>query len=251
MNRKTVFIVLVLFSLISTSCASGAEKPYPIAVKPGVSVLAIQKFARSEILTTSANGLEMSAANFRVEDNVLKVDVCYQKPNNENWLVFDTAIQVGETKVSVNGASGLEETSSMEDGRRQIYTFANRADELPGQIQYVEYDGLPDYRCDTLDFRIGSSLDLSHFELVIKTLMLDRHDGEECTKYRDTVQGILDAKGLGIRMDCVMQEYGSFQTIAEKPDSMSQEEAEQLVSDAFREAFMINGPWVFTVTIEQ
>ena len=249
MNKKLVTLITLLgFALVACVLNGLQSVPTPT---PGVSATAMQKFAHTEILTVSTNGLEMSAANFRMEENVLKVDVCYQKPNNENWLVFNTAIQVGETKVSADGASGLEETSSMEDGRRQIYTFANRADGLSGQIQYVKHDGLPDYRCDTLDFRVDSSLDLSYFELVIKTLMLDRHDGEECTRYRDMVQSILDAKGLGIRMDCVMQEYGSFQTISEKPDSMSQEEAEQLVSDAVREAFMINGPWVFTVTLEQ
>jgi hypothetical protein len=47
------------------------------------------------------------------------------------------------------------------------------------------------------------------------------------------------------------QEYGSVQTIAEKPVAMSQEEAEQLVRSARREAFMLNGPWIFTGTISQ
>jgi len=225
--------------------------PYPTAVLPGVSVMAIQKFADSGIQTTSANGIEISAANFRVEDKILKVDVCFQKPSNENWLIFDAAIQIGEAKITLDGGSGIEETTTLDNGQRKIFTFANRTAGISGQEQTVIHDGMPDYRCDTLDFQVDSSLKLSQFDLVINSIMLDRNEGGECTTYRDRVQSILDAQGLGIRIDCVMQDYGSFQTIAEKPASMSQEEAERLVRNARREAFMLHGPWIFQGTISQ
>lgn len=227
------------------------DTPYPTAIAPGVSVLAIQRFTTSEILTAFANGIEISATNFRIEDKTLKVDICFQKPNNDNWLVFDASIQVGETQIPLDGGRGIEETNTLNNGQRYIFTFADQTNGIPGQEQTVMHDGLPDYRCDALDFQLDTSLNLSKFNLVIKSLLLDRNEGEECTTYRDKVQSILDAKKLGIRLDCVMQEYGSFQSIAEKPASMSQEEAEQFVREAFREAFTLTGPWIFAAEIKQ
>ncbi len=225
--------------------------PYPTSV-PGVSAFALQKFARSNVLTTSAHGIEMSVANFRAEDDVLKVDVCFQKPSNENWLILDASIQSGNIRITIDGGQALEETSTLDDGTKQIYTFANRAAGIPGQIRIVSaQDGLPHYRCDTIKFHFDSGLNLSHFNLVIRTLILSANEGDECTSRREMVQSILDSKGLGIRIDCVKQEYGSFRSIAEKPASMSQEEAEKLVTEAFKESFMITGPWIFVGTVEQ
>lgn len=74
--------------------------PYPTAILPGVSIRAMQKFADSGILTAATNGIEMSTANYRVEKEMLKVDVCYQKPNNEEWLIYDASIQILEFRVA-------------------------------------------------------------------------------------------------------------------------------------------------------
>lgn len=55
--------------------------PFPTAISR-VSALAIQKYAQgSKIVTRQKFGFDISAANFRYENEEIKVDVCFQLPS--------------------------------------------------------------------------------------------------------------------------------------------------------------------------
>jgi hypothetical protein len=70
-----------------------------------------------------------------------------------------------------------------------------------------------------------------------------------CTIYMPKIQQILNERGIAIVLGCTNVDGVETMQIASKPDSMSQEEAEQLVySDEF---FTITGPWEFTFNLTQ
>jgi hypothetical protein len=63
------------------------------------------------------------------------------------------------------------------------------------------------------------------------------------------IQQSLQERGIAITLDCPVVDGSATMQITSKPDSMSQDEAEQLVfSDEF---YTVKGPWTFPVTFEQ
>lgn len=223
---------------------------YPTSL-PGISVRALQKYALSEILTVSAGGIEMSAANFRLENNEFKVDLCFQSPNKYDWI-HDAFIQIGDEKITPYGGTTFERTETLGNGQKRITTYLGDPPQLEWNI--VSSDGLPDYRCDTLAFRLDATPITARVTLQVIKIMTTPNEGEGCAEYRDMVQSILNDRSAGIKVDCSQNnfEFGARTRflIIEKPSTMSQDEAEQIISDILQEFFTINGPWIFVGTIE-
>jgi hypothetical protein len=70
-----------------------------------------------------------------------------------------------------------------------------------------------------------------------------------CNIYMPKIQQALDERGIAISLNCA--DVNGIQTmmIASKPDTMSQDEAEQIVySDEF---YTVKGPWSFTFNLGQ
>jgi hypothetical protein len=220
--------------------------PYATSM-PSVSVHVLQNYAKSEILTSSAHGFEVSAANFRVENNEIKADVCHQNPNNREWTIGEAFIQSGAEKIYITAADGLELASTSLDGQRQIHRF--REDGIHVEYGLTTGTGEDNYRCDTLIFRLSPGFIVSHIKLTIEYIRGNLYEGEWCYENREAVQSILDAKGAHIKIDCSKND-GSGQSsskfiVVEKSNAVSQEEAMKQVTDAFSESLIIKGPWVF------
>jgi hypothetical protein len=63
------------------------------------------------------------------------------------------------------------------------------------------------------------------------------------------IQQTLTERGIAIALDCVDSNGVEVMQILSKPDTMSQEEAEQIVySDEF---YTVRGPWSFTFNLGQ
>jgi hypothetical protein len=86
--------------------------------------------------------------------------------------------------------------------------------------------------------------------LTIQSLQTSAPEGHGCETYFENVQSILDVENTGIQLDCVKQEGGEVTSIAEKPASMSDEEAQRLWNEAIHKVTTIDGPWVFEGKIE-
>jgi hypothetical protein len=250
MNTKLLALILALSLAVAACTTQGpAADPSPT---PGVATLALQKYAHSEIQTVSTNGIEMSAANFRLENNEIKVDICFQQPNNYDW-VSDASIQIRNETIRPYGGSTFERTETLEDGQKRITTYLGN----PPQLEWstMPSDGQPDYRCDTLAFRLGSNPPPKHFTLQVAAIITTPNEGEGCAEYREMVQSLLNARSAEIKVDCSQNdfEFGARTRfiIVDKPASMSQEQAEQFVSNVFLESFTIKGPWIFEGTISQ
>ncbi len=264
----TGFAVVIMAAAVFASANEGAKSesaasarelyrtlptptPYPTSL-PGFTSQVMEKYARSEVITQTVNGVEMSAANFRLENNALKVEVCFQTPNNNDWF-SNASIQIGNEEIPADEMTIFEIAETLGNGQKQIIT--NQGD--PPQLDWrtVPSNGQPDYRCDTLGFRLSSMPLPSDVTLIIKSIVSTPREGDGCAEHREVVQSLLDAKAARIRIDCAQNdfEFGARTryVIVEKPSSISQDEAMQLISNILRELFTINGPWVFAGTIEQ
>ncbi len=218
--------------------------PYPTAVA-GVTGQAMQKFARSEIVTDLNNGVEISAANWRYENNQITVDVCFHLPDTQDWLIDDAVVQYGDKTALLDTTTLLEQTLTQADGQKLIQTVENGF--LQEQAQ--KSDGGPDYRCDTLTFITPPNIALpTEMTLEIRAIRSTPKEGEECTKNLDKIQSILNARNTGIKIDCVQQSGGARLIVAQKPDSMSKQTAEQMISSD--EFYTIKGLWIFDGSIQ-
>ena len=243
----------------STPVVPAAELPKGLPIPtayatalPGVSVQVMQKFAQGEILTQTAQGVEISAANFRVEEDRLKVDVCYQVATGEEWLVGIAVAKIGDKEIVYDEFLALEIFRTQENGKKQI--ISSQPNPSSGIAEPVfkeaDSDNLPDYRCGIIIFYLEPDTKISDVTITISDLMSSINEGEGCDAYFHNLQSILDAEKTGIRLDCVKQEYGEFTSIAEKPASMSDEEAQRLYNEAVRRVTRIEGPWIFTEKVE-
>lgn len=143
--------------------------PYSPSVL-GVSESAIQKYARSEIVSSSAHGIQISAANFRIDGNKFKADVCFQYPNNGDWTIGEADIQIQDIKIHATEYKSIELTQTV-NGEKKIISFldSSGSEVTMVNLQIINNDGLPDYRCDTLLFRLKPDLLLSHVKLIINS----------------------------------------------------------------------------------
>lgn len=249
------FIVLTYTSNNNPPSVSAGQLPNNLATPtpyatsiPGISAQVLEKFADTEVTTQMVNGVEMSAANFRSKKNDFYVDVCFQMPDDNDWIYQEVKIQFGNVEIPPYEFTRFESISTLSNGQRVLTTFLGDPPQLVSEN--IEVKDFPDYRCDTLGFHISAEMIETDVTLYIGSIGSTPREGEGCTATRDKVQSILDANDTEIQIDCVQQESGSTTFITSKPSAISQEDAEALVSKAFREVFTITGPWIFTASID-
>lgn len=232
-------------SLYREKIATPTPLPAPVT---DISVEAIQKYAKGEIQHQNRLGLDVSVANFRYENNEIKADVCFQLPSSSDWRVWDATLKGGSTNFLLSTIAPLELTETLPNGKQRITTYP------PGQNitwQEIPHNGKPNYLCQTLSFFSDApeanlaGVDLTKLSLSIQSVGALPREGEECSFYLETVQSRLDAKGSGIKLDCVTENNGSRVFIVQKPDALSQSDAESQVQIASQQIMFIQGPWVF------
>jgi hypothetical protein len=104
-------------------------------------------------------------------------------------------------------------------------------------------------RCDVLEFYVPPDADLSVATVSVEKIAAFPRPEDYCTIYMPKIQQVLNERVTGIQLACNEVNGGLNMQIVSKPDTMSQEEAEQIVfSDEF---FSITGPWSFTFNLGQ
>ena len=150
-------------------------------------------------------------------------DVCFTLPDASDWTIWNAHLEYGGQTIS-------EFSSSM----------VGRQDAVGGQAGQ---------RCDQLGFYVPPDADLTAASLTIASLGAYPSQDEYCSLYMPKIQQSLDERGTGIQLECVNTNGGMTMQIANKPASMSQEEAEQLVfSDEY---YTVKGPWTFPLVFSQ
>lgn len=176
----------------------------------------------TELQTSS--GIQVRADRAWRDGKQVNVDVCFTLPDASNW--------------SVRSASLLYPGGSILDFGSTLMSLQEPVEGQPGQ------------RCDTLAFlNVPPDADLSSTVVTIDSFAAQPGAEDYCMIYMPKIQDALTQRGILITLNCADVNGVETMQIASKPETMSQEEAEQIVySDEF---YSVKGPWTFTFNLGQ
>ena len=217
--------LLILGLLVATACSPFAPQGF---VQEGPTALIDPSYPTMESAPAapvqSSSGFNVMANRAWRDGKQVNVDVCFSLPDASDWLVWGASLQYADVVIF--------DFSS---------TLLSTQDPIEGQAGF---------RCNTLSFEnIPPDADLSSVTISIDSISAPPRPEDYCTIYMPKIQQSLDERGTGIVLGCVDSNGAQVMQIVAKPDSMSQEQAEQIVySDEF---YTVRGPWSFTFNLGQ
>ena len=171
----------------------------------------------SYVTKQQVNGIEIEIVGKQVANNFLLVDICFQLPNDNDWLLSaspeDVVLTVGNNAIPHSGWSQVDAKTNANGSK---------------------------IRCDQVKFQLSGREDLSNFIITVNHLVTSIPEVPDC----DKAQAKLDKKNTGIKIKCSKTESSFSYEITQKHENMSDYAVRQSVDSAFRET--IDGPWVFT-----
>jgi hypothetical protein len=173
-------------------------------------------------LSQLTSGIEVRADRAWRDGKQVNVDVCYTLLDASDW--------------SVSGATLLYTDVT-------VFDFASTLVSLQDPVE-----GQAGLRCDTLSFlNIPPDANLASVVITVDAIAAPPRAEEYCSIFMPKIQQSLDERGVAIALGCADSNGVQVMQIVSKPDSMSQEEAEQLVySDEY---YTVKGPWSFTFNL--
>jgi hypothetical protein len=180
--------------------------------------------AAPAVVSQLSSGIEVRADRALRDGKQVNVDVCFTLLDDSDWSIWGASLQYpGGT----------------------ITDFGSTMVSLQQPIQ-----GQSGIRCDTLSFlNVPPDADLSNVSVTVDSIAAPPRAEDYCTIYMPKIQQALIDRGIAITLNCTDVNGVQTMQIAGKPDSMSQEEAEQIVySDEF---YTVKGPWSFNFNLGQ
>jgi hypothetical protein len=171
-----------------------------------------------------SNGIEVRADRAWRDGKQVNVDVCYTLLDASDWSIWGASLQYPEA-TNFDFGSTLLSIQEPVEGRSGM-------------------------RCDTLSFvNVPPDANLSSVTVTIDAIAAPPRAEDYCSIYMPKIQQKLTERGIAITLNCADVNGVQTMQIVGKPDTMSQEEAEQIVySDEF---YTIKGPWSFTFNLGQ
>jgi len=217
--------ILIFTCLLLTACnMSGA----PQAVAAGPTAYIDPSYPTLEsapvTLMQTSNGIEVRAERAWRDGKQVNVEVCFTLMNASDWSIWSASLQYPGTSILDFGSTllSLQEPVEGQSGRR----------------------------CDTLSFlNVPPDADLSNVIVTIDAIAAQPRAEEYCSVYMPKIQQTLSERGIAITLNCADVNGVQTMQIASKPDTMSQEEAEQIVYS--EEFYTVKGPWSFTFNLGQ
>jgi hypothetical protein len=217
---------ILLLALLLVACSPFAPQPSDNPSQPTAyidpSYPTVQ--AAPAVSSISSSGIEVTADRAWRDGKTVNVNVCYTLLDASDWSIWGANLQYAGGGISDFGTTmvSLQEPVEGQSGKR----------------------------CDTLSFlNVPPDADLSNVTVTIDSIAAQPRNEDYCTIYMPKIQQSLVDRGIGITLNC--SDVNGVQTmqIASKPDTMSQEEAEQIVySDEY---FSVKGPWSFAFNLGQ
>lgn len=227
MKRILIFVrrTALLACLTLTACNLAAA-PQAVTIGPTAYIdpsYPTMESAPVTLLQTS-NGIEVRAERAWRDGKQVNVDVCFTLMDASDWTVSNANLQYP-------GGSNMDFSSTMMSLQEPV-------------------EGQSGHRCDTLSFfNVPPDADLSNATVTIDAIAAQPRAEDYCNVYMPKIQQSLTERGIAITLTCVDVNNVQTMQIASKPDSMSQEEAEQMVySDEY---YTVKGPWSFTFNLGQ
>jgi len=220
MKRK-----LILMALLLSACAP-IPAPPDVSTGPTAYIDPSYPTVESAPVTSSqlTSGIEVSANRAWRDGKQVNVDVCYTLLDGSDWSVWGASLQYADATILDFGSTllSLQEPVEGQSGKR----------------------------CDTLSFlNIPPDADLSAVTITVDAIAAPPRAEDYCAIYMPKIQQTLSERGIAITLNCTDVNGAQAMQIVGKPDTMSQEEAEQIVySDEF---YTMKGPWSFTFNLGQ
>jgi hypothetical protein len=176
------------------------------------------------VVSQLTSGIEVRADKAWRDGKQVNANVCFTLPDASDWSVWGATLQYA-------GVATTDFSSTM----------------LSLQEPAEGQSGL---RCDTLSFlNIPPDADLTTVTVTIDAIAAQPRAEDYCSIYMPKIQQALNDRAIAITLGCVDSNGVQVMQILSRPDTMSQEEAEQIVySDEF---YTVKGPWSFTFNLGQ
>lgn len=217
--------ILILACLLLAACNMA---PAPQVVDAGPTAYIDPSYPTMEsapvTLMQTSSGIEVRADRAWRDGKQVNVDVCFTLLDASDWSIWSASLQYP-------GGSILDFGSTLLSVEEPV-------------------EGKSGQRCDTLSFfNVPPDADLSSVTITIDAIAAQPRAEDYCTIYMPKIQQTLTERGIAITLNCADVNGVQTMQIASKPDTMSQEEAEQLVYS--EEFFSVKGPWAFTFNLGQ
>lgn len=217
---KRIFVILMV---VLSACAPAISQPdsLPTAyIDPSYPTVESAPVTLSQL----TSGIEVRADRAWRDGKQVNVDVCFTLLDASDWSVSGATLQYADAT---------------------IFDFASTMVSLQEPVE-----GQAGLRCDTLSFlNIPPDADLSSVAVTVDSIASPPRAEDYCAIYMPKIQQALAERGIAIVLGCEDSNGVQVMQIFSKPDSMSQEEAEQIVySDEF---YTVKGPWSFTFDLGQ
>jgi len=217
--------ILTLFVLLISACAPLAA-PADVSSGPTAYIDPSYPTVESAPVTNSqlTSGIEVRADRAWRDGKQINADVCFTLPDASDWSVWGATLQYADATVFDFGSTMLSLQEPVE--------------------------GQAGQRCDTLSFfNVPPDADLSAVTITVDAIAAPPRAEEYCSIYMPKIQQMLGERGIAITLECADVNGAQAMQIVGKPETMSQEEAEQIVySDEF---YTVKGPWSFTFNLGQ
>ena len=217
--------ILTLLVLMLSACAPLAAPP-DVASGPTAYIDPSYPTVESAPVTSSqlTSGIEVRADRAWRDGKQINADVCFTLPDASDWSVWGATLQYADATVFDFGSTMLSLQEPVE--------------------------GQAGQRCDTLSFfNVPPDADLSAVTITVDAIAAPPRAEEYCSIYMPKIQQMLGERGIAITLECADVNGAQAMQIVGKPETMSQEEAEQIVySDEF---YTVKGPWSFTFNLGQ
>ena len=215
--------ILILLTILLSACVplTAPQDPVPTAYIDS-SYPTVQSAPITNIQSTS--GIEVRADTAWRDGKQVNANVCFTLLDGSDWSVSGATLQYA-------GVATTDFSS----------TLLSLQEPVEGQ------SGL---RCDTLSFiNIPPDADLTTVTVTVDAIASPPRVEDYCSIYMPKIQQSLNDRAIAIVLGCVDSNGVQIMQIVSRPDTMSQEEAEQLVySDEF---YTVKGPWAFTFDLGQ
>lgn len=233
-NKKSIFWLLLtgsitvfgIFSFVFQTPVLASPPKDVLDVSQLVSVQGLNDDQRTSedtqgmatsVLKQQVQGLDIEITSYERANEFLFVNLCFQLPSDEDWLLSrypeDVALTL-EGKTILH--SGFAESDTKVDSK------GNRT-----------------HRCDKVTFVVDHQEDIQNFTLTVYSLSTSMPEILDC----DKAQAKLDKKASDVKIKCKNNLY----EVISKPSTLSAKDLLKEVEGAFVER--IDGPWVFEVYV--
>lgn len=217
--------ILVFACLLLASCNLAAPTQ-PVDVVPTAYIDPSYPTMESAPVASAqpSGGIEVRADRAWRDGKQVNVDVCFTLLDASDWSVWSANLQYPGGSILDFGSTmiSLQEPTAGQSGQR----------------------------CDTLSFLdVPPDADLSNVTVTVDAIAAQPRAEDYCALYMPKIQQALQERGVAIVLNCADVNGVQTMQITSKPDTMTQEQAEQIVySDEF---YTVKGPWSFTFNLGQ